>query len=580
MTAKLSQSDILDLLAAAPARPADRCAYLALIGQHAQRQALDPDGSLLALAYRAAGPQVRGRLRAVLATEADPELVRVVVTGDQRDRTARMSADELHYLGRQLAEHRRWGELRRLTRDLPLAGAITFAGLLPAAERTRDGAVDPVLTALAECSVEHLGALLDRLPRQELITHRLGSMRVSFSADQAELAVSTTQVPPVSMLPRIVTETLRLSTGEALPRLREQGRDRTLPHVLAVIHLGGEILRMESPLAYPADAVRRLHPEQAAFPQEGPRIVSELRQASTGAVAVTRSGLVFLDRGRNERRHESVPRIAEEVEQDQQRAPRFYQCGIATLPESGLVAVATEHRILVLAEDGGVLLDEPDEGGTLSLSLLTPERLALIPRNPHEPRYIRLTFPAGGRARRDFGEPMGLAAFRELCGAPLDPGFAFVLAVREQYRKDALSDPVRPRWLTNEGGDVRRGRSVLAVSRYGDMVAASRYGGRLPITTYEGNRRVSHWGTLEVHSPWLPSVHELLTAPLLSATPHTWRRGQDLLAHVGDPEARAALALQSARLEDRFGGDIALGAPGAAPVVGPHDIALGDPGTQ
>ncbi|MGP3970103.1 hypothetical protein [Streptomyces sp. 6N223] len=43
-----------DLLAAAAAEPRDRAAYLTLIGQDAQRQALAPDGSLLALAYRAA----------------------------------------------------------------------------------------------------------------------------------------------------------------------------------------------------------------------------------------------------------------------------------------------------------------------------------------------------------------------------------------------------------------------------------------------------------------------------------------------------------------------------------------------
>lgn len=111
-TAELPAPDVLGLLAAAPEEPTDQAAYLTLVGQHAQRQALDPDGSLLALAYRAARPQIRERLRTVLTAAGDSTAIRVVITGDRRDRLATLPYDEADYLSRQLAHHRDWDELR------------------------------------------------------------------------------------------------------------------------------------------------------------------------------------------------------------------------------------------------------------------------------------------------------------------------------------------------------------------------------------------------------------------------------------------------------------------------------------
>ncbi|GGK94110.1 hypothetical protein GCM10010094_63700 [Streptomyces flaveus] len=110
----LPEPDVLDLLVVGPQEPADRAAYLTLLGQREQRQAMDPDGALLALAYRAAEPDVRERLCTAMAAEGEADVIRVVVTGDRRDRIAEMSDDELDYLGHELPDHRRWDELRRL----------------------------------------------------------------------------------------------------------------------------------------------------------------------------------------------------------------------------------------------------------------------------------------------------------------------------------------------------------------------------------------------------------------------------------------------------------------------------------
>jgi hypothetical protein len=115
-SARHTPATVLALLAGAPDEPADRAAYLVLIGQPAHHAALDPDSTLLALAYRAAPPDVRARLRAALAAAGDSEVIRVVVTGEARDRLGELSYDELDYLRWQLAERQGWNGLRRLAR--------------------------------------------------------------------------------------------------------------------------------------------------------------------------------------------------------------------------------------------------------------------------------------------------------------------------------------------------------------------------------------------------------------------------------------------------------------------------------
>lgn len=209
--AELPEADVLDLLAVAPEEPADRAVFLTLIGQRGQRRALDPDGALLALAYEAAGPEVRERLRAAMAAEGDGDAVRAVVTGEQRDRVAGMSREDLDYLGRQLAEHGRFDELRRLALDLPPAEAVAAARLLPPRERTGDTAA--FLTALAERSPERLRATVDRLPRESVTLHEIEAsyLRASFSPDSSELAVC--YWPWRVRKPKIQVLTIRIGTG-------------------------------------------------------------------------------------------------------------------------------------------------------------------------------------------------------------------------------------------------------------------------------------------------------------------------------------------------------------------------------
>jgi hypothetical protein len=554
VAAKLPEADVLELLAVAPEEPADRVVYLALIGQGAQRRALDPDGSLLALAYRAATGERRWRLRAALAAEGDADVIRVVVAGEQRDRIAELSGDELDYLSRQLAEHQAWDELRRLVLDLPLAGAISTARLIPADQRT--GATGTLLTALAAYSPERLRATLARLPRQTMITQNWGRAPVSltpaqasFSPDGSELAIDITDTgsPVLNML------TTPMATGESTLRASEQRKVFGVGR--SVVHVGDEILWLKyRGHGTSGDAISRVHPVHKVIPAEGPKLISGMARASTGVVAVTASGLVFIDRGSVRRRHLTVPRLAEAVASVDPR--KHYGCRVVTLPDARLIAVSTSDRVLVLDEQGTVLVEERlGHAAPPRMTFLTPDSLAV---GTDDRCWEVWTLSASGGVRRSAEKRSGRAGFEaSLRGFPLDAEFATWLGRddRHLYFGDDLPDSPRL--------DKGRSRWVITVSTYADMI----------VTVDGWHDRDTGW--FQVRSPYLPSVREVLKPPLLQATPRQWQRVRELRARIGDPEVREALALSEACLAYRFEAEIELGS-GPVPAAGPADIALGE----
>jgi hypothetical protein len=101
-----------------PTEPVELARFYALTRQPGQRRALDPDGSLLAAAYRAASARVRTALREALADEGDLDAVRV-------------------------ADGRDWAGLWRLAQEAPLADAVDVVQMIdeswrPASQRERD----------------------------------------------------------------------------------------------------------------------------------------------------------------------------------------------------------------------------------------------------------------------------------------------------------------------------------------------------------------------------------------------------------------------------------------------------------
>lgn len=555
----LSEADVLDLLAVAPEEPADRAAYLALIGQQDQRRALDPDGSLLALAYRAAAVEVRERLRTVLAAEGDAEVVRVVVTGDRRDRMADLSPHELDYLGHQLAEHRRWDELRRLVRDLPPARAAATVRLLPVRERTGNGA--ELFSMLAERSPEQLSAVVDRLPRTRLMTHETGGsyLGVSLSPDASEVALRYGKWKK-GQRNEIHVETLRIGTGESTHRFRENAlKDADSGN--SILHLGDEVLvRLE--YGYDHHQIFRVVPDLVAF--DVPSALSDMRRSSGGAVLVRPGGLSFADPGASTLRRLGIPRFEE--------GHYFHvsdaSCTLATLPEDRLVAVFHMDRIWVVDEDGTVLHETRTSavgagGFSPALSFLSADSLVLHKQAATRSQEITemWKFPSQGaprRTARHTGAVPDRWPYAEWRGRRLDDLF-----VERVYNNCDIHrvDPSAP-WLQHRPGSIEPPiRRLLAASPGGDMYFT------VALATCPQR--------LEIHSPHLPDARALLEKPLLHSTPHDLRHVHELRAEIGDPEVRDALDLLGAALSERFGGDVALGDTAAVPVGGPTDIALG-----
>jgi hypothetical protein len=122
-----------------PGDPVRRVLVFAMSWQHEQRRAADPDGSLLAAAYRAADERIRDALRASLAIAGDLDLVRVVA----ESRLAELTTAEREYLTGRLAGREDWAGLWRLARDLPVVGAVDAVRRIgerwrPEGQRDRD----------------------------------------------------------------------------------------------------------------------------------------------------------------------------------------------------------------------------------------------------------------------------------------------------------------------------------------------------------------------------------------------------------------------------------------------------------
>ncbi|MBE1530558.1 hypothetical protein [Actinomadura algeriensis] len=121
-----------------PRDPARRALFFVLAGRPGQCRALDPDGSLFALAYAAASPDERARARKVLLAEGDLDLVRVIVRDDRRTNIADMSHEEIAYFAERLADRREWAELWTLVLNVPVESGTALVRLIRD-WRPRDG---------------------------------------------------------------------------------------------------------------------------------------------------------------------------------------------------------------------------------------------------------------------------------------------------------------------------------------------------------------------------------------------------------------------------------------------------------
>ncbi|GKQ41110.1 hypothetical protein ALMP_76290 [Streptomyces sp. A012304] len=561
--AGLRERDALDLAAAAPEEPTDRAAYLVLIGQFAQRRALDPDGSLLALAYRAAPPRIRARLRTAMAAEGDGEVIRVVVTGDRRDRVAEMSYDELDYLGHHLAERQDWAELRRLVRDLPLAKGAAAARLLPVTERT-DGVVG-LLAGASAPSPEQLRALVDRLPRDAPITYDVSGdhQGASFSPDTSELALR--YAVRKRGLPReLRVETLRIGTGDITRRFA--GSTPTAAETeTSILHLGDEILvKLRA-----GDELCRITRILPVYETVGAATaMSDLRRTSRGAVVLCPGGPAFVDPGALGLRHEPT---ALSAPPGTDRGRRWISVchTLATLPAARLIAFSDLRNVYVTTEDGQLLHAMPLYRRVGGDSLFSPV-LSFLSRNSLALHQNASRVSGQSTEIWEFGPDGDPRRTEHRLGVPrkrwpddtwrvpvLDDAFAARVYASGTSRLDIDLPWLRyPQSAT--AGVVRQ--RLLTLTPGQDMFVVSRTGAD------DG---------FEVHSPHLPTARTLLERPLLHGRPQDVRHVQDLRSRIGDPAVRDALDLLATCLIDRSGGDIALGRTDDVPAGGPTDLALG-----
>ncbi|MFI0479467.1 hypothetical protein [Actinomadura sp. 9N215] len=558
----------------APSGPVERAAFFVRTGQHEQHRALDGDGALLATAYRAAPPDVRAELRTIMAEEGDSDLIRVTVTGERRGRIAELSGTELAYLRHHLAEQRRWPDLRALARDLPVAAAAETARLLPADERAGDDA--DLLAVLADLPWQKLRDTAGRLPADHLTRYGppRNRMAVSISPDSAELAVSQPEKRRPSASAGAPTaihvDTVQIGTGESTSQFTGT---TAFGYHNPVLHLGDEILLSRK--QNHRWNVERVFPGRHPF--DSPAGMSpQMRRTSHGAVLIHLDGLAFADPGADGLRLESVHSFRKMM--GGKAVALDSRCQLTTLPAARLIAFCDLHnQIYVTTEDASSVLRIPADHYTgtdwsiSALSFLGPSTLAV---HGHQRIGLELTqhteiweFPPPGdphaaaphRTAAHDGMVRDRWPVEEWEGSPIDPYFAHQLLTFSSLAPHFGGlDPGIP-WL-QASQEQTGSRRFLAMPLAGDM-----------LVTAVG--KMEH-ETLEVHSRFLPTARALLERPLLYSTPQDLQRARDLRSKIGDPAVRDALALLETCLAARFGGDIALGAPGPMPSAGPTDIAL------
>ena len=101
--------------------------YFLMTGQTERYRELDPDGTLLAAAYRDPDARIRGALREAVVATGEPGLVRGLSAVGERDPQARVTANERDQVAAALAGREDWAGTWRLATALPLADAMPLA---------------------------------------------------------------------------------------------------------------------------------------------------------------------------------------------------------------------------------------------------------------------------------------------------------------------------------------------------------------------------------------------------------------------------------------------------------------------
>jgi hypothetical protein len=175
----------------APGDAVQRALFYMLTGQPAQYRAADPDGSLLASAYRGADEPTRAAVREALAGSG--YLVQLVACSRSASRAADLTVDERSYLTRQVADRRDWDRLWRLLRDLPLEEALAAMALFEEGWRPGTQPERELFARLDQASPRALADARHALAEGDAVSVAIYGEPVagSFSPDGGRLTVAT-----------------------------------------------------------------------------------------------------------------------------------------------------------------------------------------------------------------------------------------------------------------------------------------------------------------------------------------------------------------------------------------------------
>jgi len=523
----------------APSDPVRRALFFALTRQPEQLQALDPDASLLSLAYASADQRTRARLQKEMLTSGPLDLVRVLAGEDRRGRIHVMSEDEVRYLTEQLAARGAWEDLWRIVLELALIPSVRLMRLFTGRWAPRDDDSRELLARLAaadpdtlERGVKEMHDLWPVAVKQARIKFHGRVNDVSFAPDAALLAVAGSAR---------VAGVVDLTRGQLTQRVAGFGAS-----VGRVLHLGGGVFVAGERTNRKENECRLLwcaegKPETLATVKGS---VTSLALAGPGRYAAgTRSGQLLL--GTNAFEPPKRVEMAELGEDGALDWPR----ALAADPEGHRLAVLGRRLILTDRETSEVLARGYQQTMVARAVMLTPGLLATSDQigDINVLRNQRHTLKSIARtAVEGLGGLAALAAREQL-----------VVATRAGELRFLEQATLRPMSVIAGPGDDGGQATSLHVGARGDFLAVG----------YDS-------GYTDVYDLRLGDMPSLVGRPLASMVPvHLGLLDAAVRAREVTGAPREVIDLLRACLEHRFRFDIEISET-VGLATGEYDIAL------